>query len=202
MGLLGTQVKPVPDVKNMTVAAATTLLEESGFVVGTVEPQFNETVPKGKIIDQTPGRGHAREEGHARWRSSSARARTWWSFPTSSASPRPRPTPHSTDAGLTSRAASSAYDPKIPAGSVISQDPKKGDQALRNSAVSYVISLGAEQAIVPDVEGMGKSKATKKLQDGRIQGEGHHLAERLGQGGRRHLAGQVRGWRVSQGQHA
>jgi eukaryotic-like serine/threonine-protein kinase len=69
------------------------------------------------------------------------------------------------DAGLQSRVASSAFDPKIPAGNVISQDPVDGKKVLRDSTVSYVISLGAEQAVVPDVVGLSQSKATKKLQD-------------------------------------
>jgi serine/threonine-protein kinase len=68
------------------------------------------------------------------------------------------------DAGLTSRAGSSAFDPKVPAGSVVSQDPAKGDKIPRDSVVTYVLSLGAEQAVVPNVEGMSKSKATTKLQ--------------------------------------
>jgi serine/threonine-protein kinase len=45
-------------------------------------------------------------------------------------------------AGLTVGTRSEAYDPVIPAGSLVSQNPPAGAQVARGSAVDYVVSLG------------------------------------------------------------
>ncbi len=147
----------------MTVAAATTTLNEADLVVGKVDPQFDEKIPKGIIIGQTPAAGIPAKKGTLVDLVVS-KGPDLVVVPSIVGLTQAEADTALQDAGLTSRVASSAFDTKVPAGSVISQDPKKGKQALRNSAVSYVISLGAEQAVVPDVEGMTKSKATKRLQ--------------------------------------
>jgi eukaryotic-like serine/threonine-protein kinase len=163
MGLLPTAPKPVPDVKGMDRAAATVVLEESGFVVGTVDEKFDEKAPIGEILEQDPLAGLPMKKGTP-VNLVVSKGPDLVVVPNIVKRTQAEADALLTEAGLASRVASSAFHPEIPAGSVISQSPKKGDQVLRDSTVSYVISLGAEQAVVPDVEGMTQSRATKRLQ--------------------------------------
>jgi serine/threonine-protein kinase len=47
-------------------------------------------------------------------------------------------------AGLTNGTRSEAYDPIVPAGSIVSQDPQAGVQVARDTKVNYVVSRGPE----------------------------------------------------------
>jgi serine/threonine-protein kinase len=162
MGLLGVQLKPVPNVTGMDRAAATTALEEADLVVGNVTQEFDPEIPKGQVISQSPG----------------------GSIPVKKGTPVDLVISEGPDlvvvpdivgltaaaadaelgaSGLSGRVESSAFDPKVPTGNVISQDVASGEKVARDSVVSYVISLGTEQVVVPEVEGLGRTSATKKL---------------------------------------
>ncbi|MHC4500362.1 MAG: PASTA domain-containing protein, partial [Planctomycetota bacterium] len=52
-----------------------------------------------------------------------------------------------------------SYDPNIPVGSVISQDPNAGSSVLPDTFVDLVVSLGPEPVTVPDVVGMLQATA-------------------------------------------
>jgi len=164
MGLIGVQVTPVPDVTTMDKAAATLVIEEAGFVVGVVTEEFNNEVASGIVIGQNPTAGMPVKEGTAVDLVIS-KGPDLVIVPAIVGLTQAEADAALTDAGLTGRGGPSDYDPKIPAGSVISQEPGKGDEVVRDSAVTYVISLGAEQAVVPDVEGLSQSKATTRLKD-------------------------------------
>ncbi|NTU70629.1 MAG: Stk1 family PASTA domain-containing Ser/Thr kinase [Coriobacteriia bacterium] len=162
MGLLGNAVKPVPDVRTLDRAAATVALEEAGFIVGNVKQEFSDEVEKDKIISQSPGAGTpAKKDTPIDLVISKG--------PDLVVVPDIRKMPQAAAdaaleaAGLDSRVASSTFDPKVTAGSVISQEPADGEQVTRGTVVNYVLSLGTEQAVVPDVEGLTKSSATSKL---------------------------------------
>ena len=164
MGLLGGGGKQVPNVMNMDRATATAALEQVGFVVGKVEEKFDETIEQGKVMSQTPAPNTSAKKGTAVDLVIS-KGPDLVVVPDIEGKTQAEADAALTAAGLTSRVASSAFDAKVPAGSVISQDPPATGQAPRDSTVSYVISLGAEQAVVPNVTGLGKSKATAKLKD-------------------------------------
>lgn len=57
----------------------------------------------------------------------------------------------------------SAFDTSVPAGQVISQNPKGGSEAVKGSKIDLVISQGTEEVDVPDVLGMSLADAQKAL---------------------------------------
>jgi eukaryotic-like serine/threonine-protein kinase len=55
----------VPDVTNLTVADATTALENAGFTLGKTSKQSSDTVPDGRVISQDPAAGGQAAKGTA-----------------------------------------------------------------------------------------------------------------------------------------
>ena len=68
-----------------------------------------------------------------------------------------------TGAGLTVGAITEEYSSTVPAGNVIRQTPVAGVQALPDSEVSLVVSLGPEMATVPNVVGQTPTEADAAL---------------------------------------
>ena len=69
-----------------------------------------------------------------------------------------------TGAGLQVGNITEAYDEKVEAGKVISQDPKGETKANDGAKVNLVISQGGEQVTVPDLENMTAKEARAALQ--------------------------------------
>ncbi|PFG17554.1 serine/threonine-protein kinase [Propionicimonas paludicola] len=65
-------------------------------------------------------------------------------------------------AGLIVQRGEDAFSDKVPAGSVVSQDPKKGN-VEKNSTITFVVSKGPEFTVVPPVRGLSGEAATDKL---------------------------------------
>ncbi len=164
VGLLGTQSKAIPDVTSMDRAAATTALEQDNFVVGAVGSQFDPKIAAGEVISQTPPAGTIAKKNTAVDLVIS-KGPDLVTVPDIVGKTQAEADAALQRAGLSGNAVSSAHDAKIPAGSVISQTPAKEVRAARGSEVTYVISLGLEQATVPDVTGLSQSTATKRLKD-------------------------------------
>ena len=58
-----------------------------------------------------------------------------------------------------------AYDDKVPAGVVLSQDPAKGTEVRHGTPVALVVSKGPQPIPVPDVRGQPQDAAVKAIQD-------------------------------------
>ena len=163
LGMLGTKLGTIPNVVGMDRASASILLEQNGFVVGNqVTTRYDAKVPEGKIIAQNPTAGMPAKKQTAVDLVIS-KGPDLVVVPDIVNSPQADADAALKTADLIGSAISSAYDPKVPAGSVISQQPAKGEKLARGSRVTYIISLGTEQATVPDVVGTYRSTALKKL---------------------------------------
>lgn len=57
------------------------------------------------------------------------------------------------------------YDPEVPKGKVISQDPKENSRAEKGTTVILTISRGKEMVEVPDIVDMTEAEAQKALKD-------------------------------------
>ncbi len=68
-------------------------------------------------------------------------------------------------AGLDFEVAGRAYSETVPAGSVVSTDPRGGDRVLRDGTVAAVLSRGPERHEVPPLRGMTIDQAQDALQD-------------------------------------
>ncbi|MCF4122578.1 Stk1 family PASTA domain-containing Ser/Thr kinase [Antribacter sp. KLBMP9083] len=56
------------------------------------------------------------------------------------------------------------FDPEIPAGQVVAQNPEEGDEAHRGDTVQLLVSKGPELVAVPDVVGMDRKDAKETLE--------------------------------------
>jgi beta-lactam-binding protein with PASTA domain/serine/threonine protein kinase len=68
-------------------------------------------------------------------------------------------------AGLHFEVGGRAYSETVPAGSVVTTDPRGGDQVLRDGTVTAVLSRGPERHEVPPLRGMSVDQAQAALQD-------------------------------------
>ena len=65
-------------------------------------------------------------------------------------------------AGLIVQRGDDKFSDKVPAGSVVSQNPAKGN-VEKNSTITFVVSQGPEFTVVPPVRGLSGDQATQKL---------------------------------------
>jgi beta-lactam-binding protein with PASTA domain len=130
----------VPNVLNLTQAAATTAITGASLVLGTVSQSSSATVPAGNVISQNPSAGTNVAAGSlvalivstgpvavpSVVNMTQAAATTAISF-----------------AGLAIGAITQQTSDTVPSGSVISQNPAAGTNVVAGSAVALVVSTGA-----------------------------------------------------------
>jgi beta-lactam-binding protein with PASTA domain/subtilisin family serine protease len=139
----------VPNVVNMTQAAATTAIMNAGLAVGAITNASSTTVPAGSVISENPMAGTQVAVG-------SAVALMVSSGPPLVAVPnvvnmtQAAATTAITNAGLAVGAITNASSTTVPAGSVISENPTAGTQVAIGSAVALVVSSGPPP-VVTDV---------------------------------------------------
>ncbi len=144
----------VPNVVGLPQAAASSAITTAGLVVGTVTTQNSSTVAAGIVISQNPTAGI------------SVAAASAVNLVVSTG---PAPVSVPNVVGLTQSAASSAIttaglvvgtvttqsSSTVAAGNVISQSPAAGTSVASRSAVNLVISSGAADGLIGDVNGDG-----------------------------------------------
>jgi beta-lactam-binding protein with PASTA domain len=134
----GPPLVAVPDVVNLTQAAATTAITSAGFTLGTVTTASSATVSAGSVISQNPAAGTQSAPGAA------------VAFVVSTGPPlvavpnvvnltQAAATTAITSAGLTVGTVTTASSATVPAGSVISQNPAAGTQSAPGAAVAFVV---------------------------------------------------------------
>jgi len=154
----------VPNVVNLTQAAAATAITGAGLTVGTVTQQSNATVPAGSVSSQNPTAGVGVTAG-------SAVNLVVSTGPVPAPGPVPVPnvvnltqtaaTNAITGAGLVLGTVSQQSSTTVPAGSVIRQTPASGTSVSLGSAVSVVVSTGP--VAVPNVVNLTQSAATTAI---------------------------------------
>jgi beta-lactam-binding protein with PASTA domain/predicted Ser/Thr protein kinase len=158
---LGPRLIQVPDVAGKPEDEARTILRDTGFEV-QVKKEFHETVPQGDVIRQDPGPGVQIRE--------SAKVTI-----VVSRGPPPVKIPDVTgQAGADARRTLEAlgfhvevtedFSTDVPRGQVISTDPPSGQKAPKGSTVTMFVSKGPKTFPMPNVVGMLKEAAVRKLQ--------------------------------------
>ena len=154
----------VPNVVNLTQAAANTAITGAGLVVGTVTQQSSATVPAGSVSSQNPTAGVGVTAGSA-----------VNLVVSTGAAPLPGPVMVPNVLNLTQAAAKAAINgaslvlgtisqqssTTVPAGNVISQNPTAGTSVVAGSAVSLVVSTGP--VAVPNVVNLTQAAATTAI---------------------------------------
>ena len=152
----------VPNVVNLTQAAAATAITGAGLAVGTVTTSSSPTVPAGSVISQNPTGGTSVAPGSA-------------VNLVVSTGPAPVVVPNVvnqtqaaattaiTGVGLVVGTVTTANSTTVPSGSVISQNPPGGTSVVPGSAVNLVVSTGPAPVVVPNVVNQTQAAATTAI---------------------------------------
>jgi serine/threonine-protein kinase len=159
----GPQLFPLTAMQGLTLDQAKNALGSAGMTLGKVTEQYDDKVPSGTVISQSPAQDTAVRHG----------------TPVAlviSKGPQPLPVPDVrgmnqqaavkaiSDAGLTAKIAPEPVnDKKVPAGAVVSQSPANGT-LIRGEAVTLTLSKGPKQVHVPSFIGKQADAARKALE--------------------------------------
>jgi beta-lactam-binding protein with PASTA domain len=147
-----------PDVTKMTEADATKIITGAGLKVGAVASAHSAKLAVGSVISQGPPSGTPVDEGSAMDLVISSGPLSVIDVTTMTLAEAIQAI---TGASLEVGAVASAHSAKVPAGSVISQDPPSRAPVDEDSAVDLVISSGPLS--VPDVTKMTEADASKTI---------------------------------------
>jgi beta-lactam-binding protein with PASTA domain/tRNA A-37 threonylcarbamoyl transferase component Bud32 len=153
---LGPRPVPVPSIAGKTVAAAKSLLTKGGLTLTITSHRYDDQVPAGHIITQTPADGRAPKGSEV--------------TVVVSEGPPPQPVPDvvgKTQDTATARLSSAgfrvqidtAFSDTVASGKVISSTPASGVRSPYGSEVGLVVSLGPQQFPCPDFRGLSRDAA-------------------------------------------
>ncbi|MGO4147289.1 Stk1 family PASTA domain-containing Ser/Thr kinase [Paenarthrobacter sp. YAF11_1] len=153
----------VPEVKNKTVAEAQQLLRTAGF---QSEPRdvFDDDILAGLAVGTEPESGAEVRKFQPITLFVSKGAQLF-ALPGLTGGTLDEAKTALNAAEMALGNVTEAFDEKVPAGVVISQDPAKGKEVRHGTPVALVVSKGPQPIPVPDVRGMAQDAAVKALQD-------------------------------------
>ena len=131
----------VPNVLNLTQAAATAAISGAGLVLGTVSQSSSITVPAGNVISQNPNAGDSVVADSA---VSLIVSTGPVAVPNVVNMTQAAATTAISFAGLAIGAITQQTSATVPSGSVISQNPTAGTNVAAGSAVALTVSTGPE----------------------------------------------------------
>ena len=137
----------VPNVVGLTQSAAQQAITGAGLVVGTVTQSYNNSVPAGNVISQSPTAG-ASVAGNSAVNLMVSLGVTPVTVPNVVGLSQTAAQQALTTAGLTVGTVSQVYNNSVPAGNVVSQTPTAGNGVAPNTAVSLVVSRGPTVATI------------------------------------------------------
>ncbi len=142
---------PIPDVVGTTQPQAQAALVNAGLTLGTVTTQFENTIPAGIVVSQSPSYCTDVATGTAISLVVSL-GPNYVAVPNIVGATQSSANFAIKSVGLTVGVATPQISATVPAFNVISQDPPAGKQALPGSAVNYDFSEGAQPLVqVPDL---------------------------------------------------
>lgn len=150
-----------------TAGRAATAVESDLTALGLdyqVVPTFDDTVPKGVVIDSEPqGGGAVHKDTEVRL--SVSQGVDMRTVPSVVGKTREAASSALTDAGLAVGALTEDWSEDVPQGTVISQGSDAGTSVPHDTAVDLVVSKGRQPIPVPDVTGHGADDAKAQIQD-------------------------------------
>ena len=159
---------PVPDVVGQTESAATAAIVNIGLAVGTITRVYNETVPAGSVISQSPEAGTPVEPGSAVDLVISLGRQGGDDVPVPNVVGQTESAAAVSivQAGLVVGTVTRQHSKTVSTGTVLSQTPAAGVMVAPGSAVNLVVSLGpapTDTVTVPDVTGAERGAAESAL---------------------------------------
>lgn len=156
----------VPNVEEMTQAAATSALTAAGLALGTVSMASSSTVPSGNVINQSPPAGTEVASGSGvDLTISIGVAPAQVAVPNVLGLTQVAATTALTGVGLVLGTVTVTSSASVPLGNVISQSPAAATQVGAGSAVNLTVSSGTSSTpvAVPNVVGSTQASATSAL---------------------------------------
>ena len=152
-----------PAVLALPQAQATERLRAAGLVVEQAPAEFDEALPAGVVLDQTPDpNGRVRKGGTVTLVLSRGPDRR--RVPALSGRTLSAARAALDDVGLETGRVTEQFSTEQPEGRVLRSDPASGSPLRPGAAVSLVVSKGVEQLPVPDVTGRGRTAAVAALE--------------------------------------
>ncbi|WP_455366909.1 PASTA domain-containing protein, partial [Kaarinaea lacus] len=154
----------VPDVVNISQAAAESAITSAGLVVGNVTTSNSDTIAAGNVISQNPTGGSSVGEGSTvDLVVSSGPAPVVITVPNVEGLSQAAAESAITSAGLTVGTITTANSSTVAAGNVISQTPAGGTSISEGSSVDLVVSSGPVIVTVPSVIGLSQASAQSTI---------------------------------------
>lgn len=159
-------LKKIPNLVNMEQTQAVKLITDSGFTVGTISTEYNDTVKKGLVIDQDPDEGVEKKAGSTinLTLSNGPVPKKAVDVPNLKNKTAAEAEKALRDLGLIPAAGEAVHNSEVKAGLVVSQTPEAGSKAVEGDTVTYSISLGEENVQIPNVVGKSQDKAKSELE--------------------------------------
>lgn len=168
----------MPDLSGMTADEAQTALSESHLELGTVENVYHDTAKAGTVFRASVEVGERVKPG-TKVNVTVSKGPAPVEIVSFKGKPFDQAKAHYEDAGLKVEIAEEKNHKSIPAGSVISSKPSKGDLP-RGETISFVVSKGPVMVKVPYVKAMKVDAATKVLKNDGFKVKVTYIANFLG----------------------
>ena len=154
----------LPDVTGKTLEEATAVIEDAGFVVGTVSDAYSDSVAEGRIISQNPPPNTNQQEG-TKINLTVSLGIELVTVPDLSNMTAAEAKSALADAGLGFEAGAAEHSDTIQKDHVVRQNPVAGQDVAKGSTVTYYLSAGKEEKKVtmPDVTGKLEADAESTL---------------------------------------
>lgn len=167
----------VPDIRNMSAADAERVLKERKLKITAAEPSHHDSVPAGKIASQEPGPGQKALEGDTVTYVMSLGPENK-TVPNVVGKKLEEAQKELETAGFTVNVKEERSS-SVAEGRIISQNPGAGTSSTKDTIIVLNVSIGKEEAEVPNVIGMPKDKAVKTLETAGFKAK---VEETLGNG--------------------
>ncbi len=164
----GPAPRVLPELVGLTVSQATDRLQQLGLTVEVGDPIYDDTVPLNTVMKWTVPDAPTLVAGGNVTKGTAVRL-------IASKGPAPRPAPDLTNKTLADATAAlaavqlhitlntSEFNPTVPAGAVIRQDPAPGTPIVRDGSVNVTLSKGPDLIAIPNLTGMNVNAATAAL---------------------------------------
>jgi beta-lactam-binding protein with PASTA domain len=156
----------VPNVVGMTQTQAQAELRAKGFIPQLSAERYDESIPAGQVISQSPLGGELAKEGREVYYVIS-KGQEYSLVPYLTGKSQREAELELSNAGLVLGRVSSVYHVEVPEGRVVSQNPKAGLDVRKGLSVDIEVSMGPEpeNTVVPNVVGLPIEEARELIKD-------------------------------------
>ena len=170
VNVLGSASKtyPVPNLAGMTADEAQTAITQDGhFKMGETKESYSSSVEQGKVMDQDPRASRQMPEGTIIniVISKGEEPKEQVSVPNLTNMTPKEAQEACTKVGLTAVAGDEVEDDNIEEGRIAKQDVEADSSAEKGTKVTYHISKGTSQVVIPNVVGDSEDSATTTLKN-------------------------------------